>query len=367
MLKIFQPPESFSLGLEDRFNTKMVQTLNDSGVRCIAKRLWPDFLARHLFFSNLPSAYRVYLSFVAPFYCRRHLSTICSDDVVWINGPSLPITDTRCKFEKEVIQRGASYIFWLEDDYFSDPVLKPTAEARMELAHLTVAVTPNLKDRVVELYPDKSIIVLEEPIDAERLRPKETPQGGQQPLIIWGGRPWALKTLLMLNGVLERVYRDVPFTLRIITGSKKPKIDLSIPWEWVAYDSHKEAEYAAGAFAGLAPLEDTNFNSCKGNYKVKTYMALGIPPLTSPVGYNNYLIKHGETGFLLNSEMEWESALRTVLDDASFAAKVGKAARAHIIGRYSYKALMPVWAKALQDAFPKKLANPHSTQPSYQN
>jgi glycosyltransferase involved in cell wall biosynthesis len=323
MLKIFQPPESFSFGLEDRFNTKMVQALNDNGVRCVTKRLWPDFLARHLFFSNLPYACRLYLSFVAPFYCRMHLSTIYADDVVWINGPSLPITDIECWFEKQIIQCGVSYIFWLEDDYFSDPMLRPTAEVRMELAR-------------------------------------------KQPLIVWGGRPWALKTLLMLNGVLERVYRDVPFTLRIITGSKKPKIDLSIPWEWMAYDRQKEAEYAAGAVAGLAPLEDTNFNSCKGNYKVKTYMALGVPPLTSPVGYNNHLIKHGETGFLSNSEMEWELALRTVLDDVSFAAKVGKAARAHIIGRYSYKALMPIWAKALQDAFPKKLANPHSTQPSYQ-
>jgi glycosyltransferase involved in cell wall biosynthesis len=355
MLRIFKAPEAFSFGLEDRFNMKMERCLNKSGVPCVVKDMWSDFWARHLFFSDLPYGYRFYLTLVSPIYCWMHLSKIRADDVVWINGPSLPITDTKCWFEKQVLQRGASYIFWLEDDYFSDPNLKPTAEARMELAHLTVAVTPTLRDRISQLYPSRPVILLEEPIDVERLSPKQIEHDRQQPLVIGGGRPWALKKLTMLNGVLERVHRDIPFTLRIITSSKKPDISLSIPWEWMPYNRWKEAEYASGAVAGLAPLEDTVYNKCKGNYKVKTYMALGVPPLTSPVGYNNYIIKHEETGFLLNSETEWESVLRKLLQDTSFAKKVGKAARSYIMEKHSYDALMPLWAEALQNAFPEKL------------
>jgi glycosyltransferase involved in cell wall biosynthesis len=357
MLRIFKAPEAFSFGLEDRFNGEMVRCLNRNGITCVVKDLWSDFFARYLFFSALPYACRIYLSFVAPFNCRMHLSTICADDVIWINGPSLPITDTECWFEKKVIQRGASYIFWLEDDYFSDPMLKPIAEARMELAHLVVAVTPTLRDRISQLYPDRPVILLEEPIDVERVSPRKAPQDRQQPLVIGGGRPWALKKLTMLNGALERVYRDIPFTLRIITGSKKPDIPLSIPWEWIPYNRWKEAEYASGAVAGLAPLEDTVYNKCKGNYKVKTYMALGVPPLTSPIGYNNHIIRHEETGFLLNSEIEWESVLRELLQDSSFATKIGKAARSYIMEKYSYDVLMPVWAEALKNIFPEKLGH----------
>jgi glycosyltransferase involved in cell wall biosynthesis len=356
MLKIFKAPASFSFGLEDRFNGKMQLHLNESGLPCIVEDMWSDFWARRLFFSRFPYSYRVYLSFIAPFYCWMHLQKISRKDVVWINGPSLPIVDTECWFEKQIIKRGASYIFWLEDDYFSDPQLKSTAESRMEIADLIIAVTPTLRDRVSKLYPNKKVILLEEPIDVERLTPTEGPRDRRKPIVLGGGRPWTIKRLTTLNDVLEKVHRDFPFTLRIITGSKKPEISLSIPWEWLPYESSKEAEYAAGAVAGLAPLENTMFTSCKGNYKVKTYMALGVPTLASPVGYNHRLIRHGETGFLLTSESEWESALRALLGDKSKAEKMGTAARKEIVERYSYENLMPLWAKALQKAFPEKLA-----------
>lgn len=357
MLKIFKGPESFSCGLEDRFSAKMQRALNRTGVPCIVKDLWSDFWARHLFFSHVPYGHRLYLRFVAPLYCRKHLSSINADDVVWINGSSLPIADTGCWFERQIIYHGASYVFWLEDDHFSVSQLKPSAEERVKLAHLIVTVTPTLRDRISQMFPGVPVIALEEPIDVDRLKPKEIPNDQIRPLVIWSGRPWNIDKLLMLNGVLQKVYQDIPFTLRIFTGKQKPGIALSIPWEWFPYNSTKEAEYTAGAVAGLAPLDDNVYNACKGNYKVKTYMALGVPPLASPVGYTNQLIKHGETGFLLKSEAEWEGTLRTVLQDGSFAAKVGAAARFDTIRRYSYEALMPIWADALQNAFPDKLSS----------
>jgi glycosyltransferase involved in cell wall biosynthesis len=353
MLRIFKHSEAFSRGLEDRFSPKMEDWLNKSGICSVVKNIWSDFWARVLFFSNLPYAYRLFIYGVAPINCWIHSLKIEANDVVWISGP--PIPDTRCRLERKVIQRGASYIFWIEDDWFSDDKLRPSAEARVDIADLVVAVTPSLRDRIRELYPGKSVIALEEPVDVDRLNPNGTSRDSEKPLVIWGGRPWAIDKLLMIDDVLRRVYRDVPFILRIITGTEKPEINFSIPWEWVPYDPKREAEYAAGAVAGLAPLENTVFNSCKGNYKVKTYMAMGVPPLTSPVGYNNHLIRNGETGFLVNSEMEWEAALRKLLKDASFSKTVGAAARAETIKRYSYQALMPLWAEALQKAFPEKL------------
>jgi len=331
----------------------MEECLNRSGVSCAVRNIWSDFIVRALFFSNVPYSYRLFIHAVAPINSWIHSLNIKAHDLVWISGP--PIPDTRCRFERKVIQRGACYIFWIEDDWFSDDRLRPSAETRVQIADLIVAVTPNLRDRICELYPGKSVIALEEPIDVDRLNPNGRSRDYKKSLVIWSGRPWAIDQLLMINDVLRRVYRDVPFVLRIITGTEKPEIRFSIPWEWVPYNRHREAEYAAGAVAGLAPLEDTNFNSCKGNYKVKTYMAMGVPPLTSPVGYNNHLVKHGETGFLLNSETEWETTLRKLLKDVSFAAKVGAAARADTIKRYSYEALMPIWAEALRRAFPEQL------------
>lgn len=355
MLIIFKAPQAFSFGLEDRLNGKMARWLTRCGVPCVVKDIWSDFWAKTLFFSRLPYLYRFYRQGVAPFNCWLHLHQIQSCDVVWVGGTSLPIFDTSCWFEKKVIERGASLIYWMEDDWFSDPAMKESAEKRMELAHLVVAVTPTLLERIRDLYPNNSVILLEEAIDVERLAPRQLHARTAEPLVIAGGRPWSLEKLSMIDGVLKRVYQDIPFKLRIITGAERPNLNISIPWEWLPYDRREEAEHAAGAVAGLAPLENTVFNSCKGNYKVKTYMAMGIPPLTSSVGYNRQLIQHGETGFLLQSSMEWEEALRMLLKNPSMAQRIGTAARDAMTQRYSYEALMPVWAQALQRVFPSKL------------
>ncbi len=356
MLRIYKSPAAFAFGLEDRFSAEMQRCLTRSGVPCVVKDLWSNLLARHLFFSKVPRGYKVYRRWVAPFYCWRHLREVQPDDVVWINWTSLPVLDTACRFERQVLQKGASYLFWLEDDWFSDPELKASADARMGLAHAVVAVTPSLGERIAGLYPRARVLVLEEPIDVERLAPVAKAEDGARPVVLCGGRPWALGKLPVLNGVLERVYKDIPFTLRVVSGRARPQISFSIPWEWLPYDASTEAAYAAGAVAGLAPLPNTVFNTCKGNYKVKTYMAMGVPPLTSPIGYNHRLVKHGQTGFLLDTENEWEATLRALLTDSSMAAKVGRAAREDTVARYSYAALMPVWAEALQKAFPGRFA-----------
>ncbi len=361
MLRIYKYPEHFSRGLEDRFNNKMERSLNSCGIPCQVSTLWPDTLTRLIL--NVRGSYsdRFFYSVVAPLFSRLHLSAIRPGDITWISGPSMPF-DTLCAMEKAIKRRGAFYVFWLEDDHFSVDSLRPVAIPRMKLADLVVAVTPSLENRIHSLFPDSRVITLEEPIDTDRLRPRSLSADRPRPLVVWGGRVWNLKKLLSLNSVLQRVYAEFPFDLRIITDARKPEIPLSIPWEWRPYDRAKEAEYSAGAVAGLAPLEDLPYNQCKGNYKIKTYMAMGVPPLTLPVGYNLHLIRHGETGFMLHSEQEWESTLRLLLKDPSFGAKVGAAARAEIVKRYSYGGLMPVWAKALSHEFPEQFPAKHGME-----
>ena len=354
MLRIFKAPESFSFGLEDRFSAKMRHALTSCGVPCAIADIWPDFWARNLYFTRLPYADRPFRHLIAPMACRKHLSNIEPEDVVWLAGTSLPIPDTECWFEKKVLERGASYVFWLEDDWFSNESTRTSAEVRVALADLIVAVTPTLTERISGLFPTKRVLLLEEAIDVERLAPRTSVRQSSQPVVLWTGRPWNLKKLLALNTVLASVYKDIPFTLRVVTGRSRPEVKFSVPWEWLPYDPSREAEYAAGAVAGIAPLENSVYETCKGNYKVKTYMALGVPPLTSPVGYNYHLIRHGENGFLLDSGQEWEAAIRQLLTDSSFTSKIGAAARETIINRYSYDALMPIYADTLQKAFPGK-------------
>jgi hypothetical protein len=66
-----------------------------------------DFWARSFSLSALCRT--SFYKFVGSLCCRMHLSEIHADDVVWINGPSLPITDTHCWFEKQVVNEVHPY------------------------------------------------------------------------------------------------------------------------------------------------------------------------------------------------------------------------------------------------------------------
>jgi glycosyltransferase involved in cell wall biosynthesis len=108
----------------------------------------------------------------------------------------------------------------------------------------------------------------------------------------------------------------------------------------------------SGAWAGLSPLADSTYARCKGTFKVKVYMAAGLPSVASSVGYHRELIRHGETGYLATSEEDWVEALLALLRDPARARRVGEAARADAVARFSHRQLMPIWAQKLRQHFP---------------
>ena len=111
------------------------------------------------------------------------------------------------------------------------------------------------------------------------------------------------------------------------------------------------------AVAGLAPLEDSAYARCKGTNKIKTYLATGVPPVASDVGYHRKLVRHGETGFLVNTSDEWVEALLTLLRDPALVARAKAAARHDAVSKYSHTALIPKWAESLRQHFPTITSN----------
>jgi glycosyltransferase involved in cell wall biosynthesis len=240
----------------------------------------------------------------------------------------------------------------LMDDWFSVPSLREVAESRVRLASLVVVPTEPLAMRVSEIAPEARVVVLEEPVDIDRLAPRRLPEPSSQPVIVWCGNPYNLKELPNAGAILKEVHSTVPFIFRVVSGQTKPKLDLPIPWEWTAYNYQREASMICDAAAGLAPLEDSTYARSKGTYKIKTYYAAGVPPVASAVGYHCKLIEQGATGFLVSSRDEWVEALLTLLRDPSLAARLKAAAREEAISKYSHSAVIPAWAECLRSHFP---------------
>jgi len=69
------------------------------------------------------------------------------------------------------------------------------------------------------------------------------------------------------------------------------------------------------------------------------YMSMGIPVITSPVGFSNEIVRNGENGFLAADTEDWYTVGRKLIEDSGKREKVGKSARLTIENEYSNEKL----------------------------
>ena len=350
-LLIFRPPELMRSG-SDILNRKTIAGLQGAGIPCSGHELWPQWWAMRIWASSLPGKQRLFEYGPALLSLARHRRRIGVGGAVWINGPASPL-NTSCWFERAALKAGKPYIFHLQDDWFSVPWLQAQAVPRVGLASLVVVPTEPLRDRILSLFPQANVLVLEEPIDIYRIRPLAASVDSDVPFFAWSGHPASVADLKRFAGIFGRIHAKFPFKIRIICGERQPALNAAFPWEWFPYDRATESDALAGAVAGLAPLEDSAYSRCKGGYKVKTYLAAGIPVVASPVGHHVRVIEPGVNGFLADTEAEWEQALLTLLADRDLVRRMGAAARESAVAKYSHEVLMPVWAGELRAALPQ--------------
>ncbi len=304
---------------------------------------------------------RVVKNIFGPFWRRRMLNSIRPGDVVWVytNG-HLVLTRDDTRFEQGIRGRGASYVLYLPDAWpLAGPFLQQACARRVALADLVVVPTPPLLALIQERFPAVRCALCEEPIDTDHIRPMpddERPPPSA-PVVVWTGPDPSKSELPGLFPVFERVARRRTFTLRIVSGGKAPVLTPPVPWEWRPYSQAEESRNV-NATAAVAYYSDSPYHRCKGNYKVKTYMAAGQAVLTTPVGYNTTLIRHGVNGLLASTPSEWEDGLLRLLADAETCRSVRSRARRDTVARYSYQALAPHYIEILKTHFREELSTP---------
>ncbi len=103
-----------------------------------------------------------------------------------------------------------------------------------------------------------------------------------------------------------------------------------IPWS-------EEGEVAAlqGCDIGISPLKDGPFERGKCGYKLIQYMAAGLPVVASKVGEHINILSNQSVGYLVETQSEWQRALRVLTADRSLAKKMGSAARKLVEQKYS--------------------------------
>lgn len=89
----------------------------------------------------------------------------------------------------------------------------------------------------------------------------------------------------------------------------------------------------AGVDINLAPLTDTIFNRAKSEIKWLEAALVKVPTVASGIGAFAEMVENGKTGLLCRSAEEWERALRALIDQPRYRARIGEAAFAFCMER----------------------------------
>jgi glycosyltransferase involved in cell wall biosynthesis len=167
------------------------------------------------------------------------------------------------------------------------------------------------------------------------------------PVIGWTGSVTTVPHLMALAPALMRLREKREFELRVI-GAKVEIEGLTVhcvPWR-----AETEPDDLRALDVGLMPLRDDEWSRGKCGMKALQYMALGIPPVVSPVGVNTTIVRDGVNGCYARTEEEWIDRMALLLEDESLRRSLGQEARRTIEESYSARAHAPRVARILVEA-----------------
>lgn len=191
-------------------------------------------------------------------------------------------------------------------------------------------------------------VTLEVAEDTRRI-PMHAPHTNEKPVTIgWLGSPSTVKYLRGIEPVLQEIARSYPLVRWEIMGGNDFQMD-GVDWQISDWSLQGELEALARFDIGIMPLPPEDWARGKSGGKARTYMAAGVVPIVSAIGYNLELIRHGENGFLCETPEDWNRALGRAIEDADMRQRVAVAARAEVEKRFDPAGVAAEMARLLKE------------------
>ncbi|MBA3323694.1 MAG: glycosyltransferase [Pyrinomonadaceae bacterium] len=177
----------------------------------------------------------------------------------------------------------------------------------------------------------------------------EPANGDGAPVCVgWSGSPTTVGNLRVIAEPLRQLQERVEHRLYLIGGTR---FDLpGVEYEAQAWRAETEVEDLRKMQVGLVPLPVNEWNKRKFYMKVAQYMALGIPPVCTPLGSNPEVVEHGQTGFLADTDEEWIEYVELLVRDAELRREMAARAAREAQAKYSLAANAPKIVEAFRAA-----------------
>jgi glycosyltransferase involved in cell wall biosynthesis len=164
----------------------------------------------------------------------------------------------------------------------------------------------------------------------------------------WSGSPSTVANLQVIRHPLKALSARADTELLFIGARDFGLPD--VPHAGVEWRAETEVDDLRRLDVGLVPLLQTPWTRHKFYLKLVQYMALGIPPVATPLGSNPVVITDGETGFLARGDSEWQQTVGRLVDDPELREQVGRRAAEVAHQRYTLQANAEKIVAAFQSA-----------------
>jgi glycosyltransferase involved in cell wall biosynthesis len=148
----------------------------------------------------------------------------------------------------------------------------------------------------------------------------------------------AVRALVNTDDVVLRVCSARPYVAPELAGHL----------EWRQWAPEIEHSVFADLDIGVMPLADTAYNRGKEAYKLKEYMAAGLPVVCSPVGCNTGVVEEGMTGFFARDAGQWEQRLRELVRSVELRQRLGDAGRRRAVEQFDVRRQAETFANLLE-------------------
>ena len=177
----------------------------------------------------------------------------------------------------------------------------------------------------------------------------------QRTQLVWIGSASTVKGLERRRPLFDTVTKFVPNLELKVICDHFPTFE-TMPVVPVVWSAATERVELASADIGVSWVPDDLWSKGKCGLKVLQYMAAGLPVVANPVGVQAEMVRHGETGFLADTQDEWIDAIRQLAADPGLRQRMGRAGRRVVEREYSVARAAELWLGLLSPASKKAAA-----------
>ncbi len=214
--------------------------------------------------------------------------------------------------------------------------------AIVNAADAVVVGNDYLREVAVRWKPRSSVHVVPTCIDTSKYQLARHHRVGLDARLIWIGQSSTLMTLEQAPDIFHAIAARMPgMEFWQVCNQSAEFAGLNVllrPWSL-----ENETDDLADGDIGVAWMPDDTWSLGKCGLKVLQYMAAGLPVVANPVGVHREMVRHGETGYLVETPEEWAEAVERLAADPVLRARMGAAARRTVEERYSVNA----WGSSL--------------------